>query len=258
MDSGQTVGVALVTGAADRLGAAMSRALASAGYATIIHYRTSNEDAETLATEITKTGGRAAIVQADLTQRTDRQGLIAKASEPFGPLNVLVNSASIYLPDSISTLDEELWDQHFAVHTEAPLFLSRDFAAQLPAGQRGNIVNMIDERVWRPSPAYTSYTLSKVALWSATQTMAQELAPRIRVNAIGPGPTLPHAGQSEDAFQQSVDALPLQHGASPEEIGEALLFLLKTPSMTGQMLALDGGEHLKWPDNRNVTPRAEG
>ena len=255
MAARQTGKIALVTGAADRLGASIAASLANSGFAVVIHYHSSQSAAERLAQTINAKGGRAKTLQADLRERSARATLIDDAAKLFGPLTVLVNNASMFEPDSVETLNEELWDAHFAVHTEAPLFLARDFAAQLPAGADGNIVNIIDERVWRLTPAYTSYSLSKSALWTGTITMAQSLAPRIRVNAIGPGPTLPHDRQTTQAFDASVAALPLQRGASPQEIADALLFLLNTPSMTGQMLALDGGEHLKWPVDRGPTPR---
>lgn len=243
---------ALVTGAATRIGAAIARRLAQSGLRVAIHYRGSAAEAEALAGEI---GGAAATVKADLEDRADRAALIARAAEAVGPLTVLVNNASLFDPDSVETLDEALWDRHMALHAEAPAFLTRDFAAQLPAGAEGNVVNIIDERVWRLAPAFFSYTLSKSALWTATRTMAQSLAPRIRVNAIGPGPVLPHPRQSQADFDASVARLPLQRSARPEDIAEAVTFILGCKSLTGQMLALDGGEHLAWPEGRGVTPR---
>jgi len=247
-------GVALVTGAADRIGASIAARLASAGYRVVIHYRTQERNAEAVARQIAATGGEVAIVMADLGKRSDRSTLIERASAPFGPISVLINNASTFEADSILDLEENLWDQHFAIHAEAPIFLARDFAAQLPTGAAGNIVNIIDERVLHLSPAYFSYTLSKSVLWTATRTLAQSLAPAIRVNAIGPGPTLRHKRQTEEAFEQSVADLPLEHGATPEEIADGVLMLLNTPSMTGQMLALDGGRHLEYGANRGVTP----
>src|SRR5690606_16693126 len=145
---------------------------------------------------------------------------------------------------------------HFAIHAAAPIFLARHFAAQLPAGGTGNIVNIIDERVLHTSPAYFSYTLSKSVLWSATRTLAQTLAPAIRVNAIGPGPVLPHSRQDRAAFEAHVNALLLNDHAGPEAIADGVLMLLRTPSMTGQMLALDGGQHLEYPVRRAPTPRS--
>lgn len=248
-------GIALVTGASTRIGAAIVRALAKAGHAVVIHYRSGSDGAEKLAAEINASGGRAAVVQADLSIRTERAALIAGAAKPFGPLTILINNASIFDPDSINDVNEDLWDRHFSVHAEAPIFLSRDFASQLPAGVEGNIINMIDERVLHPSPAYFSYTLSKSVLWTATQTMAQSLAPAIRVNAIGPGPVLPHTGQSDDDFEQSVKSLPLKRHADPEAIAQGVLAILSMPSYTGQMLALDGGKHLDYPARRGPTPR---
>lgn len=250
-------GVALVTGAADRIGAAIATRLAADGYGVVIHYRSSGEKAEDVAEAIASDGGRADIVKADLTRRADRMGLIAAAAKSFGPLTVLINNASAFEPDSVDTLHEDLWDLHMGVHAEAPVFLARDFAAQLPEDETGNIVNIIDERVLRLSPDYFSYTLSKSLLWTATRTLAQSLSPRIRVNAIGPGPTLANARQSEEEFRASQERLPLGGGATPEEIAEGVTTLLAFGSMTGQMLALDGGEHLEWDPRNGPTPRRQ-
>lgn len=247
--------VALVTGAADRVGATLARRLSREGYAVLVHYRRSAAQAEAVVAEIVAAGGRAATVRADLANRTERASLIAAAAEPFGPLTLLVNNASLYERDSAADLDERLWDDHFAVHAEAPVFLSRDFAAQLPAGVEGNIVNLIDERVLNLSPAYFSYTLSKAVLWTATQTLAQSLAPRIRVNAIGPGPTIAPPHQPPDYLEAARARLPLRRSADPDEIADGLMAILLLTSMTGQMLALDGGAHLGWPKRRGPTPR---
>ncbi|MDV3250174.1 SDR family oxidoreductase [Devosia sp. BK] len=251
-----TLGVALITGANDRIGATIARALAKQGDAVVIHYRSGADGAEKVAAEIVASGGRARTVQADLSDRKSRAVLIAEAAKPFGPLTILINNASVFDPDSAQDVNEELWDQHFSVHAEAPIFLSRDFAAQLPYGVEGNIINMIDERVLHPSPAYFSYTLSKSVLWTATRTMAQSLAPAIRVNAIGPGPVLPHKGQSDQDFADSVKSLPLKRHADPDAIAQGVLAILSMPAFTGQMLALDGGKHLDYPARRGPTPRA--
>ena len=247
--------IALVTGAAERLGAVLAQRLASEGYAVVVHYRASADKALALVDSIRAAGGRAATAVADLTRRDERAGLIAAASAPFGPITVLVNNASLFERDSIADVDEALWDAHFALHVEAPVFLARDFAAQLPAGSEGNIVNIVDERVLLLSPAYLSYTLSKAAVWTATRTLAQSLAPRIRVNAIGPGPTLPHKGQTPAQFDASLAGAPLGRGTTPDEVADALMFLLRAPAMTGQMLALDGGRHMRWPEKSGPTPR---
>ncbi|HTN64105.1 MAG TPA: SDR family oxidoreductase [Devosia sp.] len=248
--------VALVTGASDRIGAAIAGHLAASGYAVIIHYRSDADGARAVRADIGATGGRAAIIKADLANRRQRAALVERAAKPFGPLTVLVNNASVFDPDSARDLDEALWDRHFAIHAKAPLFLARDFAAQLPADIQGNIVNIVDERVLHLSPAYFSYTLSKAVLWTATRTLAQSLAPTIRVNAIGPGPVLPHSRQDQATFNKQVAALPLQRHASPDEIAAGVMMLLQTPSMTGQMLALDGGQHLDYAARRGPTPRS--
>lgn len=247
--------VALVTGAADRVGAAIARRLARDGWAVVIHYRSSAEKAETVAAEIRAAGGRAATIGADLADRTQRAQVIADAAKPFGPLTLLVNNASIFERDAVADLDESLWDAHFAVHAEAPAFLSRDFAAQLPADTNGNIINIIDERVLDLSPAFFSYTLSKAVLWTMTRTLAQSLAPRIRVNAIGPGPTVPPPHVSAEAHARRLTELPLGRSADAEGIADGVAAILTLDSMTGQMIVLDGGEHIEWPSRRGPTPR---
>lgn len=247
--------VALVTGAADRVGAAIAERLAADGWSVVLHYRSSADKAKATAARIEAAGGNAALVQADLADRPARAKLIADAAQPFGPLTLLVNNASLFERDSVADLAEDLWDAHFAVHAEAPAFLARDFAAQLPEDTEGNIVNIVDERVLHLSPAHFSYTLSKSVLWTMTRTLAQSLAPRIRVNAIAPGLTVRPPRQSEESWAASEQRLPLGHGTSPEEVAGAILFLLATPAITGQMIALDGGEHIEWPERRGPTPR---
>jgi NAD(P)-dependent dehydrogenase (short-subunit alcohol dehydrogenase family) len=161
-------------------------------------------------------------------------------------LTLLVNNASLFEPDEVQSLHAALWERHFAVNLRAPAFLTRDFAHQVPDGQEGAVVNIIDQRVWKPNPQFFSYTLSKSALLTATRTMAQALAPRIRVNAIGPGPTLTSSRQSDGDFARQGEALPLRRPSTPEDIAEAVAFLAKARSVTGQMLAVDGGQHLAW------------
>jgi NAD(P)-dependent dehydrogenase (short-subunit alcohol dehydrogenase family) len=247
--------VALVTGAADRIGAAIAERLAANGWKVVVHYRSSSDNAKATVARIREAGGDAAAVRADLASRRARAGLIARAAKPFGPLSLLVNNASLFETDSVFDLDEALWDAHFAVHAEAPAFLARDFAAQLPPGVEGNIVNIIDERVLHLSPGNFSYTLSKAALYAMTTTLAQSLAPRIRVNAIGPGPTMVEKAQSQKGFAASWARLPLQRGADQWQIADGVLAILALPAMTGQMIALDGGEHVEFPARRGPTPR---
>ena len=245
---------ALVTGAADRIGAQIARTLAANGHTLLIHYHQSRTKAEELAERIRKDGGIAHTLCANLHAADQRARLVERATALAGPVHVLVNNASVYEQDTADSLNEELWDLHFDLHAKAPLFLARDFARQLPPDRSGHIINIIDERVLRAHPSHFSYSLSKSVLWTATRTLAQSLAPRIRVNAIGPGPVLPHARQTREQFEDAISRLPLQTSATPQEIADAILFLLDSPSITGQMLTLDGGEHLQWTPDGGQTP----
>lgn len=247
--------IALVTGAATRIGAAIARRLAGEGFAVVIHHRSKPAEAEALAADIRDSGARAATVQSDLADRTQRARTVADASKHFGPLTLLVNNASSFERDSVRDLDETLWDQHFAIHAEAPAFLARDFAAQLPPDAKGNIINLIDERVLDLSPAFFSYTLSKSVLWTMTRTLAQSLAPNIRVNAIAPGPSVAPPGITPEAQAKRQAELPLGMAADGEGIADGVVAILNLPAMTGQMIALDGGEHLEWLARRGPTPR---
>lgn len=247
--------IALVTGAANRIGAAIARRLAGEGFAVVIHHRGGADEAERLDGELRAQGRDAATIQSDLADRAQRAGTIAKAAAPFGPLTLLVNNASSFERDSARDLDEAIWDAHFAIHAEAPAFLARDFAAQLPPGTKGNIINIIDERVLDLSPAHFSYTLSKSVLWTMTRTLAQSLAPDIRVNAVAPGPAIPPPGVTAEAHVKRNAELPLGGAADADGIADGVMAILNLPALTGQMLALDGGEHLEWPARRGPTPR---
>ena len=237
---------ALVTGGARRIGKAIVEDLAANGFAVAIHANRSMDEAEALAHTLRANGREAVAMQCDLADGDATAGLIAKAAEAIGPLGLLINNASLFKPDTIDAFDAGLADRHFALHVKAPSILARDFARQLPEGASGSIVNIIDQRVWNPTPRYYSYTLSKSALWMATRTMAQGLAPRVRVNAIGPGPSLPNERQDDAAFRAQVEGLILERGPSLDEFGRTVRFLFDTPSITGQMIALDGGQHLAW------------
>src|SRR5690606_15818268 len=215
--------VALVTGAGDRIGAAIARRLAAAGWRVVVHYRNSAAKAEATVAAIRDSGGIATTVAADLADRAQRAGLIAAAAAPFGPLTLLVNNASSFERDSAADLDETLWDAHFAVHAEAPAFLARDFAAQLPVGADGNIVNIIDARILDLSPAHFSYTLSKSVLWTMTRTLAQSLAPRIRVNAVAPGVAVPPPHVSQASHDRRLAELPLGRAAAAAGIAEGVM-----------------------------------
>ncbi|PLP58710.1 short chain dehydrogenase [Mesorhizobium loti] len=249
----KTTATALVTGGAKRIGRAIVEDLAANGFAVAIHCNRSREEAEALVSEIVVAGGSAAVVAADLTDMDATAGLIDAATAALGPISLLVNNASLFEEDSIEDFDWSGWDRHFAVHVKAPALLAQRFARALPE-QDGLVVNMIDQRVWRPTPRYFSYALSKSALWAATQTMAQALAPRIRVNAIGPGPTLKGARQEDQDFQTQLDGVLLKRGAELGEFGATIRYLWNARSVTGQMIALDGGQHLAWqtPDVTGV------
>ncbi|QDB99361.1 SDR family oxidoreductase [Mesorhizobium sp. 8] len=237
---------ALVTGGARRIGRAIVEDLAAHGFAVAIHSNASAVEAEQLADSINHAGGRAAALVADLTDMAATDGLVAAAEAALGPVTLLVNNASVFTDDSVQDFDWSGWDRHFALHVKAPALLARRFAEALPADREGLIVNIVDQRVWRLTPRYFSYTLSKAALWTATQTMAQALAPRIRVNAIGPGPTLKNTRQENADFAAQVDGLILKHGPELAEFGATIRYLWEARSATGQMIALDGGQHLAW------------
>ena len=241
-------GKALVTGAGKRLGREMALYLAQAGYDVAVHYASSEKDARQVASEIEKTGSRAALLQADLLVEADMQSLMTRARDALGgPVTLLVNNASIFEPDDLETGTRESWDRHLESNLRAPFVLTQSFAAQPDLPARGAlIVNMIDQRVRKLTPQYMSYTLAKSALWTLTQTAAQALAPKIRVNAIGPGPTLRNERQSEAEFDAQQNATLLQTGASPSDLCQTLGYLIDAGAVTGQMLCVDGGQHLAW------------
>ncbi|MBL8582896.1 MAG: SDR family oxidoreductase [Rhizobiaceae bacterium] len=237
---------AVVTGAARRIGLAIARDLASHGFTVALHANRSGAEAERAAAQIRADGGTAAVFVADLSDMAAVEGLVARVATQLGPVRLLVNNASLFESDGVEDFRWDVWDRHFDVHVKAPAMLTRQMAATLPPGETGLVVNIIDQRVWKLTPQFFSYTLSKSALWTATLTMAQALAPRIRVNAIGPGPTLASARQDEAAFAAQVAALPLRHGPALDEFGATIRYLWAMDSITGQMIALDGGQHLAW------------
>ncbi|WP_119269779.1 SDR family oxidoreductase [Taklimakanibacter deserti] len=236
----------LITGAARRIGRRIALDLARDGWAVAIHCHSSRADAETLKTEIEAGGGQSVIVQGDLARADVPERLIAEAKNALGPLSCLVNNASRFEPDEASSVTLDSWTAHLDTNLRAPVFLSQSFAAQVPAEAQGNIINIIDQRVWKLTPKFFSYTASKSALWTVTRTLAQALAPRIRVNAIGPGPALPNVRMDEEDFARQARLTLLKRGTSPEEISAAVKYILSSPAMTGQMIVLDGGQHLLW------------
>lgn len=255
---------ALVTGAGRRLGRAMALYLGGRGYDVAVHYAGSRDEAEAVAAEIRAMGRKAVTVAADVLVEAQVQRLVPEAVAALGgPLTVLVNNASIFEHDDFSTATRESWDRHIESNLRAPFVLTQAFAAQVPdpvideAGEpvaQGVIVNMVDQRVWKMTPEFASYTVAKAGLWALTQTAAQGLAPRVRVNAIGPGPTLRGGRQTAEAFAAQRAATVLKRGAHPQDICTALGFLVDSPAVTGQMIAVDGGQHLAWetPDVTGV------
>ena len=239
-------GTALITGAAVRIGQALALDLATHGWKVGLHCRHSTLQASELAETIAALGGEAAVLPADLTDAAAPAHLLRTCVSALGSPTLLINNAAMFVGDEVATLNAAQWDAQLAVNLRAPVFLAQAFAAQLPAGALGNIVNIVDQRVWKPTPRYFSYTASKMALWGVTRTLAQALAPRIRVNAIGPGPVLRNTHQTEEEFRAQCAATILGRGTAPEEIAAAVRFILDAPAMTGQMIALDGGQHLAW------------
>ncbi|WP_084399181.1 SDR family oxidoreductase [Henriciella aquimarina] len=244
---------ALITGAGKRIGRALAEALGEDGWAVAVHYRSSAKGAEETAAAIEAAGGIGGIVQGDLTEEKDLSALIPMAAHRLGgPLGLLVNSASTFEDDTALDHDRQSWDLHFDTNLRAPIALAQAFAKALPADQKGLVINLIDQRIWKLNPQFFTYTLSKAALFSATQTLAQALAPSIRVNGIGPGPTLKSVHQSEDEFEAERRATLTGEGSRPEEIVRAMRYLIAADSVTGQMIAPDGGQHLMWqtPDTQ--------
>ena len=245
---------ALVTGGAQRLGRAIALALAAAGHPVAIHCHASQDAAQALAAEIQAAGGKAAIVAADLRADGQTGALVAAAAQALGPVGILVNNASTFERDEWDTADRASWDAHMEPNLRAPFVLTQAFARALPLGIEGNVINMLDQRVWSLTPHFVSYSVSKAGLWALTQSMALALAPRIRVNAIGPGPALPSPRQTAEQFARQCASTPLGRGTDPDEVGRAVLAILALRSMTGQMIALDGGQHLQWSPAGHGSP----
>ena len=248
---------ALVTGGAKRLGRAIVSMLAAEGWAVAVHCNSSREEGEALARQIRSSGGKAEVLGADLCEEAEVETLVSRATEALGPLGCLINNASIFERDEVLYVTRESWDRHMEANLRAPFVLMQAFARSLPLEAEGVVINLTDERVWSLTPHFVSYTLSKAGLWTLTQTMALALAPRIRVNAVGPGPALPSPRQNQEQFDRQCAAMPLKRGTNPEEIAEAVRYILSASAMTGQMIALDGGQHLGWAQPADDTPPEE-
>jgi NAD(P)-dependent dehydrogenase (short-subunit alcohol dehydrogenase family) len=242
----QQVPIALITGGAKRLGRAIALHLAKAGYRLVIHYHHAQREAEALCALIEAEGGRAAALSQDLGALNELPALMTKATSFFGPITLLVNNASLFGQDRAQTLQTELFSQNLAINLQAPVLLAKAFAEALPEGAEGAIINLIDQRVLRPNPQFFSYSLAKSALYTATKTLAQAYAPRIRVNGVGPGPTLPNIHEGAEGFLNEAAGTLLKIPVSPDAIAEAVLYLATARFVTGQMIAVDSGQHLGW------------
>lgn len=244
----------LITGAARRLGRAIALDLAKHGWDIALHYNQSEQGAQESAAFIRNENRNVALLQADLENEQEVAELVHRAATELGPLSALVNSASIFERDDWASATRRSWDRHMAVNLRAPFVLAQEFARALPQTARGAIVNIIDQRVLKPTPQFLSYSLSKAGLFWLNTTLAQALAPRIRVNAVAPGPTIINARQSEEDFRRQREATVLGTGAEPQDVCDAVRYLLTAPSVTGQMIAVDGGQHLIWrtPDVSGV------
>jgi NAD(P)-dependent dehydrogenase (short-subunit alcohol dehydrogenase family) len=245
---------ALVTGGAQRVGRALVSALTEDGFAVAVHYHRSRDAAEGLVAAVRAKGGKAVALAANLADEEQTAGLLLRAESELGPIGCLVNNAAVFVDDTVETATRQSWDLHLAVNLRAPFVLIQNLAARLPVELGGVVINLVDQRVWSLTPYFVSYTLAKAGLWTLTQTMALALAPRIRVNGIGPGPTLPSPRQTLSQFARQCELMPLRRGTSPREIAAAMRFILSAPAMTGQMIALDGGQHLGWQQPHRPLP----
>ncbi len=237
---------ALVTGGAVRLGRAIALRLAENGVSVAVHARRSLAAAENTAASCRALGVQAVVLDADLADETAAASLVERATRSLGPIGILVNNASVFERDEWNDATTASWNRHLEPNLRAPFVLMQHFARLLPADRDGVVINMLDQRVWSLTPHFVSYTVSKAGLWALTQSMALALAPRIRVNAVGPGPAAPSARQTERQFERQCRSLPLGRGTSPDEVADAVLALVTLPSVTGQMIATDGGQHLQW------------
>ncbi len=249
----------LVTGAARRIGKVIALDFAANGWNVGLHFNKSKQDIESVAREVEKLGGNSAVLKADFLKHDELNSLVAQCTSSLAPPVCLINNSSVFLKDELENLTESQWSEQININLKTPVFLAKSFAELLPADITGNIINIIDQRVWKLTPLFFSYTLSKAGLWAATRTLAQSLAPRIRVNAIGPGPVLQSNYQTSEQFRDQKKHLPLELSCTPEQIAAAIRFILDAPAMTGQMIALDGGQHIAWktPDVANGEQQAE-
>lgn len=236
--------VAVVTGGAVRLGKALALALAEQGVRIALHYGSSAQTADETVAQIKALGTEAVALQADLSQPSQVPAIIHRTVKHFGQVDILVNSAAIFEPGDLTWTTEDNWDKHFAINLKAPFLLSQAFAAQVGSERSGHIINITDWRATRPRADYLAYTLTKAALITMTQSLALALAPNIQVNAIAPGAILPPPGQGQEYLDRLAQAIPMQRAGSPEEVCKALLFLLESDFVTGELIYVTGGQHL--------------
>ena len=243
----------LITGSGKRIGAEIARSLAADQWNIGIHYNKSGKDAKKLSIEIEKKYNiKTCLIKADLSNLNQVNKIIPYLNKKLGPINCLINNAATFQYDSLNTLSDKSWEKHVNTNIKAPLFLSKSFAKHLPKNIKGNIINIIDQRVWNLTPHFITYTISKSALWTLTQTLALSLSPNIRVNAIGPGPTIKSNRQTQKEFIKQYKRMPLKKKIELKEIVNFIKLIIKTPSLTGQMIALDSGQHLGWTQNNKI------
>ena len=246
----------LVTGGARRIGRTIVDRLATDGWDIAIHHHSSAEDASAAVDFVRSLGRNAVAVSANLEDAASIRNMAAEVRDALGPLTALVNNASVFIGDDVTSEDFEVWDQHMNVHLKAPYVMTQELVKQIPEGGAGSVVNVIDQRVFNPSKHFPSYTISKMALWDQTQVLARALAPAIRVNAVGPGPVLPSPRQSQEDFDMQARQTPLGRAVDPSEIAAAVSFLLDAPSVTGQMIAVDSGQFMNWAyETEETAPR---
>ncbi len=242
----------LITGAGKRIGAEIAKSFAKNKWNIALHYYSSNKEIKNLSEEIkNKYNVKTCMIKADLSKLKEVNKVIPYVKNKLGFINCLINNAAAFEYDSLSTLTPKSWNLHIDTNIRAPIFLCKGFTEQIPKNIEGNIINIIDQRVWNLTPHFTSYTISKSALWTLTQSLAMSLSPNIRVNAIGPGPTIKSKRQTITEFTNQYKRMPLRKRVEMKEITDFIQLIINTPSMTGQMIALDSGQHLGWAQNNN-------
>ena len=242
---------ALITGGSQRIGAVISERIAQEGWNVIIHYNKSKNKAFNLKKKLSSFKINSCCIKADLSKELELKKLFINARKEMGNITCLINNASTFELDSIENIKKKNWDYHLNTNVWAPIFLIQQFIKNLPKKIDGNIINIVDQRVANLTPFFTTYTLTKSMMWSLTQTLAMSLAPKIRVNAIGPGPTLKSKRQTDAQFKRQYNSVPLKKSVNPSEIGDAVIYILKSKSLTGQLINIDSGQHLGWAQGNN-------